>query len=69
MNTFLVRCPKCKNQMKCHYPDPNILKKRKQCVYCPKSFKVRDNLTKDSNKEPEIIAYGAFTDGLKPKNS
>ncbi len=37
-----VRCPKCKHTMK---TDPkNIADSRKRCVYCGKSFKVKDHI-------------------------
>jgi hypothetical protein len=41
---FLLRCPNCKNQMKCN-PKGNVLSgKSKRCVYCGKSFSVKNNI-------------------------
>jgi uncharacterized protein YbaR (Trm112 family) len=40
----LLRCPHCKNQMK-YDPRKSVDREsRKQCVYCPKSFAVHDNI-------------------------
>ncbi len=40
---FLVRCPKCGNQMKYQ---TNGLPKSKQCVYCGKNFQVKEHLVR-----------------------
>ena len=42
---FLVKCPKCKHDMKVQ-PPKNISTARKVCVYCGKSFKVNDRIIK-----------------------
>jgi uncharacterized protein YbaR (Trm112 family) len=40
---FLLRCPKCRNEMK--YQAAGVLGKQlKKCVYCGKAFKVRDSV-------------------------
>jgi len=42
---FLVRCPKCRNQMK--YQTTGLLAgKSKCCVYCNRSFQVKDHLVR-----------------------
>jgi len=47
---FLVKCPQCKNTMKC---DPlkkdiySISKARKSCVYCGRNFKLKNHIEKD----------------------
>ncbi|MBI2134935.1 hypothetical protein HYU09_03015 [Candidatus Woesearchaeota archaeon] len=40
---FLLQCPKCKNRMK--YSSAGLIseKNKKRCVYCGKSFSVRQN--------------------------
>ncbi|MFC1727862.1 hypothetical protein ACFLZ7_00145 [Nanoarchaeota archaeon] len=44
---FQLRCPACKQKMK-YGTDTRILtKKRKRCVYCGRSFSVRNNLIKE----------------------
>lgn len=43
MKMFLVKCPKCKNNMK--YQPKNELKK-KRCVYCGHTFTVHSNIKK-----------------------
>ncbi len=43
---LLVRCPHCKNSMKYQSQSTILADKRKQCVYCPKSFGVHDNIVK-----------------------
>jgi hypothetical protein len=40
---FLVKCPKCKHNMK-YQPKNNP--KTKKCVYCNHSFKVNPNINK-----------------------
>lgn len=50
MNLFLLRCPHCKNTMKYHTDTTILADKRKQCVYCPKSFGVRQNLVSTSSQ-------------------
>ena len=48
MKIFLLRCPKCKNSMKYQSKDCILTGKRKVCVYCGHSFKVRTNFAKES---------------------
>jgi transposase-like protein len=43
---FLLRCPKCKNNMKYNANSIYLADKRKRCVYCGKSFKVSENIIK-----------------------
>jgi len=43
---LLLKCPKCKNNMKYQSMDGNIIGKSKRCVYCGRSFKIRDNIIK-----------------------
>lgn len=43
---FLLRCPHCKNDMKYATNTQILADKRKKCVYCPKSFGVKDNVLK-----------------------
>jgi NAD-dependent SIR2 family protein deacetylase len=41
---FLLKCPKCRNQMQ-YEPTNNILNKKvKKCVYCGKGFNVKKNI-------------------------
>jgi len=42
---FLLRCPKCHKDQKYHTYS-NINNKRKTCVYCGKSFKVKEQIVK-----------------------
>ena len=46
---FSLRCPRCHNVMKYNSMDSNITGKSKQCVYCNRSFKVKDNVTNALN--------------------
>jgi uncharacterized protein YbaR (Trm112 family) len=41
---FLLKCPKCKNNMKYQTEDQILTKKVKRCVYCGRSFKVKDRI-------------------------
>lgn len=43
---LLLQCPKCKNRMK--YEGRTVLlgNKKKACVYCGISFKIKDNIIK-----------------------
>ncbi|MBU0536564.1 MAG: hypothetical protein KKE20_06370 [Nanoarchaeota archaeon] len=43
---LLLQCPRCKKQMK--YASRTLILggKRKECVYCGFSFKVKDNILK-----------------------
>ncbi len=43
---FLLKCPHCGNQMKYGTEDNELLDKRKACVYCGKSYKVREHIVK-----------------------
>ena len=45
---LLLLCPKCKNKMKYQTTDIYLTGKRKRCVYCGNSFKVKDNRIKAS---------------------
>ena len=43
---FLLKCPKCGNDMKYQTEDIILSKKAKRCVYCGRSFKVKDHILK-----------------------
>jgi len=43
---LLLKCPKCKHNMKYQAKSMILAKKRKQCVYCGKSFLVGENIVK-----------------------
>ena len=43
---LLLKCPNCKNEMKYQNSTSGIMGKSKKCVYCGKSFNVRDNIVK-----------------------
>ena len=43
---FLVKCPKCAQQMKYDSRDPIISNKNKRCVFCNKFFRVGKNIIK-----------------------
>jgi uncharacterized protein YbaR (Trm112 family) len=43
---FLLKCPKCKHDMKYQTTDQILTKKVKKCVYCGRSFKIRDRIIK-----------------------
>ena len=43
---LILRCPKCKNEMKYQSRNSILTKKRKQCVYCGKVFKITDYIVK-----------------------
>ena len=43
---LLLKCPKCKHDMKCQPNSKNLKGKRKICVYCGKSFSVKNNIVK-----------------------
>jgi len=47
---FLLQCPGCKNRMKYQNRGSIIIKKSKKCVYCGRSFKVRDSIIKKLEK-------------------
>ena len=47
---FLLQCPNCKNKMKYQTPKPLTEKNRKRCVYCGKSFKIREQIIKKIEK-------------------
>ncbi|MBW2989264.1 hypothetical protein KY358_03005 [Candidatus Woesearchaeota archaeon] len=44
MMILLLRCPRCRNKMKYESRDSILTGKRKLCVYCNHSFKVRTNI-------------------------
>lgn len=44
---FLLKCPRCGNQMKYQGRDANIIGKRKACVYCNFSMEVRNAIVKE----------------------
>ena len=47
---FLVRCPKCGHKMK-YMTDSKILSgKSKRCVYCGRSFAVKDRVVKETGR-------------------
>ena len=43
---FLTKCNHCKNNMKYHTRDTILDNKKKKCVYCNKTFKIRENIIK-----------------------
>ena len=43
---FLLKCPKCKHDMKYESRDMYLSGKRKKCVYCGHSFKAKDNIVR-----------------------
>lgn len=47
MPLLLLKCPKCHNSMKYQSKDNYIMGKSKKCVYCGRSFNVRNNLIKE----------------------
>jgi len=47
---LLLICPKCKNRMKYQSQDKILTGKRKACVYCGRSFLVRENILKKVDK-------------------
>ena len=44
MMYFLLLCPKCGNKQKYHTTTKIISDKRKKCVYCNASFKIKDTI-------------------------
>lgn len=44
---FLLRCPKCGNQMK-YSPSGSLDGKKKRCVYCGRTFTVHSNIEKST---------------------
>ncbi|MEK6822375.1 MAG: hypothetical protein AABY13_00985 [Nanoarchaeota archaeon] len=47
--TLTVRCPQCGNSMK-YQPSKTLAGKSKQCVYCGRSFRVKDRITSGVSK-------------------
>ena len=43
---FLLRCPKCKHTMKYDSRDNVIVGKKKSCVYCGRSYIVKNAIVK-----------------------
>jgi len=43
---LLLLCPKCKHRMKYQAKTMILAGKRKVCVYCGKSFKIKDYVVK-----------------------
>ncbi|MBL7054219.1 hypothetical protein ISS05_00510 [Candidatus Woesearchaeota archaeon] len=43
---FLLKCPNCKNKMKYQSKGMILTGKRKKCVYCGKSYNVREAIVK-----------------------
>ncbi|MBD3313553.1 hypothetical protein GF345_03855 [Candidatus Woesearchaeota archaeon] len=41
---LIVRCPRCKKDMKYQEKTSILCSKRKRCVYCGHSFKIKDNI-------------------------
>ena len=46
---FLLQCPKCKNKMKYNSQGALSEKNKKRCVYCGKSFSVRNHIIQKIN--------------------
>ncbi|NQU79201.1 hypothetical protein HQ545_05540 [Candidatus Woesearchaeota archaeon] len=44
---FLLRCPGCGHNMKYHTITRILSDKRKSCVYCGRSFKVKEHVLKE----------------------
>lgn len=44
---FLLLCPQCKHKMKYQTLKPLTEKNKKRCVYCGKSFIVRNTIVKE----------------------
>jgi len=47
---FLLRCPKCRHSMKYQGRTSALKGKRKSCVYCGKSYLVKDAIVKEIEK-------------------
>ena len=47
---FLLRCPGCGHDMKYHTGTRVLAEKRKRCVYCGRSFRVRDHVVKEAKR-------------------
>ena len=43
---FLLMCPNCGNKMKYHTTTIILSGKNKRCVYCGKSFSIKDRVVK-----------------------
>ncbi|MEE9525285.1 MAG: hypothetical protein V3V78_01615 [Candidatus Woesearchaeota archaeon] len=43
---FLIKCPKCKQNMKYQVMKGLVAGKSKRCVYCGRSFQVKENIVK-----------------------
>ena len=43
---FILKCPGCKNTMKYQNMTSDLKGKNKKCVYCGKSFSVKNNILK-----------------------
>ncbi|MBS3102705.1 hypothetical protein J4458_04645 [Candidatus Woesearchaeota archaeon] len=41
---LLLKCPKCSNQMKYQSQNMILTGKRKRCVYCGKTYNVRNSI-------------------------
>ena len=48
MKILFLKCPKCENTMKYQSRDTILTNKRKICVYCGKSFLIRENMAINS---------------------
>ena len=44
---FLLKCPKCGHSMRYHTTTRVLSDRRKSCVYCGKSFKVKEHVLKE----------------------
>lgn len=44
---FLLKCPRCRNQMKYQTRDISVIGKRKACVYCNFSMDVRKSVVQE----------------------
>ena len=47
---LLIKCPKCKHDMKYESREGYLSGKRKRCVYCGFSMNIRDNLVRKLEK-------------------
>lgn len=48
MKILKLKCPKCKNTMNYQAKTIILSAKRKTCVYCGKTFKIKENIIKKS---------------------
>jgi len=43
---LLLKCPRCKNNMKYQPTNSELSTKVKRCVYCGRTYKVKENIVK-----------------------